>query len=212
MTRTVTKITIQSRNTIIENDLKKEVWQMTVKPFTDDCSLDEIKQTLNEIRFPVELAIYNDDLDKENYFNSGAIIRVSHCFLAKKLHFIKRKKYYRKAAMGCRKYEDIAFYEDEQDFLQKNGHRNLVAFEKRDNIRSVQIGNYKYPSNPILFFGCEKFGVPQSVLDAACACVTIPMFGLTNDLNLAIATGIALHDYVTKYTQKQMTGALNENV
>jgi len=55
---------------------------------------------------------------------------------------------------------------------------------------------YTYPEEPILLFGSEKTGVHDTLLEKSCAVVSIPMYGLHNDHN--VACGIVLYDYVSK--------------
>lgn len=172
---------------------------MTKKLHLDDFSTDEIKETLSGVRFPVDIAIYNDDKDSENYFNTGSSIRSAHCFLVNQIHLIKRKKFYRKACMGAKKYENIRHHEDEHQFLENIDSKNLVIFERRQNIDTQPIVSFSYPDNPVLFFGSEKFGIPDGILNTGAPCVTIPIYGLLNDLNLACAITVALFDYTNKY-------------
>ena len=49
---------------------------MTIAPDLSEFSKEEIKETLDEIRHPFEVAVFSS----ENYFNMGAIIRAGHSF------------------------------------------------------------------------------------------------------------------------------------
>jgi tRNA G18 (ribose-2'-O)-methylase SpoU len=107
-------------------------------------------------------------------------------------------KYYKKATMGAKKYETIEAYTLEE-FLKKTKKRNLVAFERRPDLKDAQtLYDYKWPENPIMFFGSEKFGVPDKVLKAAKDVVSIPVYGVLNDFNVAMAVGMAAYDWMNK--------------
>lgn len=167
---------------------------MTAGPNVSDISLADIRETLAEVRHPIDVAVWSI----ENYFNFGSIVRVSHNFLVRKIYAVDIADYYRKADMGTRKYEDIEKVSLENFLLLSEG-RNIVAFERRSDLRSLDLRTFKWPKEPIVFFGSEKTGVPDAVLNRAHSVVSIPMFGLHNDQNVAVAAGIGLYDFVTKH-------------
>lgn len=143
-------------------------------------------------RRPYELAVYSS----ENYFNFGAIVRTAHCFLCRKIWMIDFDKFYKKASMGTHKYENIEKV-SLNEFLEINSNRNIVLFERREGIAFQSIFDFDYPDNPILFFGSEKFGVPDEIINKF-PVVSIPMEGIHNDLNMAVAASIVMFDFVSK--------------
>ena len=166
---------------------------MTIAPDLSEFTKEEIRDILKEVRHPFEVAVHSS----ENYYNMGSIIRVGHSFLCRKFWMIDFTKFYKRATMGTHKWEHVEKC-IMSEFLEANSDRNIVAFEKRSGIESVNIQEYVYPDNPILFFGSEKFGVPEIILERAQDVVTIPLYGLHNDLNVAVAAGIAIYDFVSK--------------
>ena len=104
---------------------------------------------------------------------------------------------YEKATMGTHKYENIV-KDSIDDFMQFSAGRNIVAFERRHDLQTTDIRNFEYPENPILLFGSEKFGVPDILLERATNIVHIPQFGIHNDMNLSVAVGIVLYDFINK--------------
>jgi tRNA G18 (ribose-2'-O)-methylase SpoU len=174
---------------------------MTIAPDLSDFSKEEIRETLNEIRHPFEVAVHSS----ENYFNMGAILRAGHSFLCRKFWMVDFDKFYKRATMGAHKYENIEKC-TLNEFFERNVGRNIVAFEKRTGVESVDVQTYKYPENPILFFGSEKFGVPDDVIARAKTVVTIPLYGIHNDLNVAVAAGIGMYDFVSKMYQSDRKG------
>lgn len=167
---------------------------MSIAPDLSDFSKEEICESLGEVRFPYEIAVHSS----ENYFNMGAIIRTGHSFLCRKYWMVDFDKFYEKAAMGTCKWEKIEKV-TLAEFFGAIGTRPIVVFERRKDLKMVDIHTFEYPENPILFFGSEKFGVPDDIVKRAYAVVTIPLYGVHNDLNLSIAAGIATYDFVTKY-------------
>lgn len=170
---------------------------MTVAPDLSAFTKEEIRDALDDVRHPFELAVYSS----ENYFNMGAIIRAGHSFLCRKYWMVDFDKFYKKATMGCHKWEHTEKV-SLAEFFERTANRNIVVFEKRPGIDSLDIHNFSYPENPILFFGSEKFGVPDEVIARANSVVTIPLYGVHNDLNISIAAGIAMYDFVAKHYRK----------
>ncbi len=166
---------------------------MTTPPDISDFSIEEIRTALDDVRHPFEVAVYSS----ENYYNMGSVLRVAHNFLAKKVWMVDFTSFYKKAGMGTHKWESIE-EATLTEFLTRNKDRNIIAFERRHNLTTKDIRNFEYPENPILFFGSEKFGVPDRVIEQAHSVVTIPVFGVHNDYNQAVAAGIAIYDFVSK--------------
>lgn len=160
-----------------------------------DLTNEEVRQGLAPFRFPLELACYHTN----NYFNLGSMIRTAHNFMCRKLYAVDMDgKYYKKATMGARKYEDIDKCTLEE-FLVKARNRNLVVFEHRPGLISESLCYFEWPEEPIMFFGDEKFGVPDEVLNVASHVVSIPVMGVLNDFNVAVAAGVAAYDWFSKY-------------
>lgn len=167
---------------------------MTIAPDLSGMEKETIKLTLNSVRNPFSVAVWGST----NYFNLGSIIRSSHSFLAKEIFAVDIEGgFYKKATMGTHKWENIHKVSCEK-FLELTSGRPIIAFEKRHGLPGVDIIDFSYPENPILLFGCEKHGVPDVLLEKAVEIVYIPMDGLHNDFNLAVAVGIVLYDWKLK--------------
>jgi tRNA G18 (ribose-2'-O)-methylase SpoU len=167
---------------------------MTNAPDLSNFSKEEIREVLDEVRHPFEIAVYSS----ENYFNMASIIRTGHSFLCKKFWMIDFNQFYEKATMGTHKWENVEKV-SLVDFWEKIGNRPIVAFERRANLEAISLPDYSFPENPILFFGSEKFGVPDEVLSRAHSVVTIPLYGVHNDLNISVAAGMAMYAWTTQY-------------
>jgi len=157
---------------------------------------EEIRQTLNEIRHPFSIAI----IDSSNFFNGGAIIRTAHTFLVKEIIFVDVPAVYERATMGTHKWENIT-HVTQEEFLATET-RPLVCFERRQDLNSKNLIGFNYPENPILCFGSEKTGIPDRILNKANSVVSIPQWGILNDMNLACAAGICMYDWIFKHHRK----------
>lgn len=168
---------------------------MSKAPDLEGFTKEEIKEYLNEVRHPFEIAVY----DSSNYFNLGNIVRTGHNFLVRKIYSVSLDKFYKKAACGGYKYENIEKYSLEE-FIKSFSDRSIVAFERRPGILHTEdLRSFEWPANPILFFGSEKTGVPDEILEVASNVVSIPQFGVINDNNVGCAASIAMYDWIYKY-------------
>ena len=170
---------------------------MTIGPDVSDCDKNFIRAALNEVRHPIDVAVFSS----ENYFNFGSIVRTSHNFLVRTIYAVDLPQHYERADLGTRKYENIVRVSVDE-FLAMCGaeKRNIVAFERRPGMISLDLPSFVWPEKPFAFFGSEKTGVPDRVLSyPTTSVVSIPMYGIHNDHNVAVAAGIALYDFVSKH-------------
>lgn len=171
----------------------------------DHFEKEEIIEILNEIALPLELAVWGTD----NYFNFGSLIRTCHNFALRQMWGIdlwekleERKPanpYYRRAAMNTLKFmkQNINLVSSDE-FLEQTRERSIVAFERREDLETVDIRSFIYPDNPILLFGSEKNGVPDDLLRRADHIVSIPVHGFCLDFNVAQAAAIGVYDWLSK--------------
>jgi tRNA G18 (ribose-2'-O)-methylase SpoU len=177
---------------------------------------EEIKVTLDTVRHPVSIAIFGSS----NYFNAAAIVRSAHQFLVQEIILVDCPDIYERATMGTHKWENIT-HMTLDEFCKRHSvwssadNRSLVICERRPDLDSESLLYFSYPKNPILCFGSEKEGIPDELLALAeqhrTLCpewnsgqiVSIPQYGILNDLNLANAASICLYDWIAKwYTGK----------
>lgn len=71
---------------------------------------------------------------------------------------------------------------------------SIVALEQSE--RSIDYRVYTPPSKMALIAGAERGGVPENVLRQCDDVIHIPLKGMKNSLNVAIATGITLFSFL----------------
>lgn len=166
-----------------------------VPPFQMDRS--EIRDELDRIRHPFRIAVDR----AKNPFNIGAIIRTAHSFLAKEIILIGEEPWYKRAAMGMQRYENIVEFRSVDLFLehaQENAWK-LVPFEKDDS--NVGMWEADIPSDAVLVFGNEDTGVARPIMEAADQIVGIPMFGINHSYPISIAAGIGMAEWARRHYQ-----------
>lgn len=164
-----------------------------------DLSKQEVKDTLNECRHPIDIAVF----DSSNYFNLGAIIRTAHNFLVRNIYQVDNTDgYYPKATMGARNWENVIPMASEE-FFKTFSDRSMIACERRFGLETETLYTFSWPDNPIVMFGGEKMGLSDQALATAKNIVSVPVFGILHDYNVATCAGIILYDWSHKYYRKQ---------
>ena len=100
----------------------------------------------------------------------------------------------KRAGMDYWYHLDIRYYENIDEFFEKNGEIEFYLFTKKASTRYTDI---KYGENPYLFFGRESVGLPESLLEKYREkCVRIPMKEGLRSLNQSNSCAIAAYEYL----------------
>ena len=164
-----------------------------VPPF--EMPLDEIRSELDRIRHPFRIAIRRS----KNPFNVGAIIRTAHSFLVQEILLIGDEDWYRRAAMGMQRYENLVEVGSEAAFVELATERgwHLTALEK-DHDPIVGLWDAAMPEDTVIVIGNEGDGVGAEILTAADEVVAIPMFGINHSYPMTVAAGMAMAEWARR--------------
>lgn len=105
--------------------------------------------------------------------------------IAQKLH-----QQIHKTALGA---EELVPFEHQSDITiwLSNQSLPIIALEQTNN--SVQLNEFKPPSQMILLLGEEVLGINDELLTLADTTIEIPMKGKKESFNVSVAAGIALY-------------------
>ncbi len=142
--------------------------------------------------------------------NTGNIARTcaatgSRLHLVKPLGFEVSDKYLKRAGLDYWQYVSIFYYENLQDFFQKNAGARCFFFttkgRKRHSDESFKDGDF-------LIFGKETKGLPEELLKAhPDECLRIPMLGETRSLNLSNSVAVAVYEALRQLDYKDLKTA-----
>lgn len=152
---------------------------------------EQVFSILEKSRTTLEIAIENVEHD----FNIGSIVRTANSFNVKKVHIIGKKKYNRRGAMCTDKYLEIVHHKTLEDFLKTQENRELVAIEN-NTPRAKELHSKKFAKNTTLIFGSENNGITKELLEKAEDVRFIESFGSTRSVNVGVAAGIAMYEYI----------------
>ena len=154
---------------------------------------EEVKDRLAEKRNSLEIAIENVDHD----FNAGTIVRSANNFNVSRVHIVGRRKYNRRGAMCTDKYLEIVYWPSMEEFMadQRARKREVVAIENNVE-RAKPLGLKRFESHSTLVFGSEGNGISLELVNAADDVRYIESFGSTRSVNVGVAAGIAMYEWV----------------
>lgn len=163
-----------------------------------DLSLESIVEDLDSTRNELEIAVENIERD----FNMGTIIRNANAFNVAKVHVIGRRQWNKRGAMKTDAYLHIEYHQDAQSFFETMKHHNkeVIAIDIVEG--SVPLSSVVLPKNAVLVFGSEGAGLTETVLRSASMVVHIEQFGSTRSVNVGVASGIAMYNWIQHYRLK----------
>jgi len=143
----------------------------------------------------------------ENLFqshNASAVMRNCDCFGIQDLHVIANHNQYelsKDVAMGAEKWVDMHnYYEKEnntQDCIDKIKSQGFQIVATTPHTNDVFLPEFDVSERSAFFFGTERGGLSDLVMDQADAFVRIPMYGFTESYNISVSAALVLHDVVT---------------
>ena len=157
-------------------------------------SVEEVRKKLNQNRSKFHVAIENFQHD----FNIGTIARNANAFNAAGIHIIGKRHWNRRGAMKTEIYMNVFHHktvEEFTDWVRKNGLR-LIAIDNQKGAENLS--ETDLPENSILVFGNESEGLSAEMLAACEKMVAIEQFGSTRSVNVGVASGILMYEFVRR--------------
>jgi len=134
----------------------------------------------------------------------GSIIRAADAFGCAAIHLLgitpqPDQAVVLKTAKNAEKTVSFQYWFDGEEFLQKGAKPDwpIYALETSSQSRSLWETRFRFPC--YLVFGHEVMGVSESFLSQEL--IAIPMLGIKNSLNVAVAAGIAMNTLAQQYSQ-----------
>lgn len=153
-------------------------------------TVEAIKKDLQKSSNDLEIAIENYQHD----FNIGTIVRNCNAFNVRKVHIIGSKQWNKRGAMVTDRYLEIEYHKNTKDFLDKNTNKLIIAIDKIEG--SKPLSKAKLPTGAIYVFGSESDGVSRELQEASSEILHIEQFGSTRSVNVGVASGIFLYEWL----------------
>jgi 23S rRNA (guanosine2251-2'-O)-methyltransferase len=137
-------------------------------------------------------------LNIRSLWNVGSFFRTADAFTVEQIYLAgytatPPRKEIEKTALGAQAWIPWEALPDPMETLQKLKSEGwqLVALELSES--AVELKTFKPGNQVCLIVGNEISGVPEEITSLCDYTVQIPMLGQKESLNVAVATGIALH-------------------
>lgn len=172
--------------------MKKELIEY-LETFLTPRRQDLFKQVLDERTRFLTVAIE----DVGHLHNTSAVMRSCDAFGVQDVHVIeelKGKRIDREIAMGAQKWTSVKRYDSTKNALAKLKSEGYQIVATTPHHTAHKLEDLKLDKPTALFFGSEKDGLTETVIEAADEYIYIPTFGFTQSLNISVCAAILLQE------------------
>ena len=145
--------------------------------------------------------------------NTSAILRSCDAFGIQELHVVEDrfgKRLDKNIAMGAEQWVDVKGYQTTSqciDTLKQKGYRIIATTPHHE----AQLLSDFTPETPTaLFFGTEKEGLSEEVMQKADGFLKIPMVGFSESLNVSVSAAIILEAVIQRIRNSDVPWQLSE--
>ncbi|MCX2738335.1 RNA methyltransferase [Pontibacter anaerobius] len=173
----------------------------------DDLNRDSVEEFKNKKKIPLVLVL--DNVRSLN--NVGSVFRTADAFMAEKVYLcgITGKPPHRdieKTALGATEsvaWEHVPDTLELVKQLKEQGYR-IGSVEQAE--QSIKLNDFSPEPGQkyALVLGNEVFGVEQEVINLSDFVLEIPQFGTKHSLNISVATGVVVWDFLSKTLAREV--------
>ena len=133
--------------------------------------------------------------------NTSAVMRSCEVFGVQELGVIEKrfgKTIDKEIALGAEKWVDIHRYNSNQnciDDLKARGYRIVAT---TPHVDANYLEDFDITEPAAIFFGTEKYGLSEDIMEQADAFIKIPMVGFTESLNISVSAAITIQNLTTR--------------
>lgn len=153
-------------------------------------TVEAIKADLDKSRVDLHIAIENWQHD----MNIGTIVRNANAFNVAAVHIIGKRHWNRRGAMVTDRYLHIEQHQTVADFVQAMDDRHIIAIDNLEG--ALPLSQVTLPKKAVLVFGGEGPGLSVDMQAAAEQMVMIEQFGSTRSVNVGVAAGIVMYEWM----------------
>lgn len=145
--------------------------------------------------------------------NTSAVMRSCEVFGIQELNVVEQKfgkSIDKEIAMGAEKWVDINRFSSIQDCitnLKGKGYQIIATTPHND---SCLLHEFDITKPSALFFGTERDGLSEEVMQQADGFLKIPMVGYTESLNISVSAAIIIQDLTNRLRQSNIHWQLTD--
>lgn len=161
-------------------------------------SVEAIVEELDRRRFGYHVAIENWVHD----LNIGTVVRNANAFGAAAVHIVGRKRWNRRGAMVTDRYCHVEHHESVRALVTWARGANLAVVGVDNLDGSVPLESAPLPRDCVLLFGSEGPGLSAQAHGLCDEVRSITMYGSTRSINAGVASGIAMHAWLSRHAPR----------
>ncbi|PRX54440.1 TrmH family RNA methyltransferase [Flagellimonas meridianipacifica] len=144
--------------------------------------------------------------------NTSAVIRSCDAFGIQDVHVVEDrfgKRLDKNIAMGAEQWVDVHRYDTTTeciDSLKEMGYKIIGTTPHND---SNYLRDFRLDSKTALFFGTEKEGLSEEVMQLADGFLKIPMVGFSESLNISVSAAIIIQELSQQLRGSQLPWQLS---
>lgn len=145
--------------------------------------------------------------------NTSAVIRSCDVFGVQNVHITEERnvrKIDREIAMGAQKWVNVNRYhtvEDSVNTLKKKGYQIVATTPHND---ACMLDEFDISKPSAIFFGTEKQGLSEELMQKADGFLKIPMVGFTESLNISVSAAIILQNLTSRLKRSEIDWQLTD--
>lgn len=145
--------------------------------------------------------------------NTSAVMRTCDIFGIQDLHVVEEKFgkcVDKEIAMGAQKWVNLKRHGSIKDCINeiRNSDYQIIATTPHND--STLLNEFDISKKSAFFFGTERDGLSDSVMNKADGFLKIPMYGFTESLNISVSVAIIIQSLVSRLKNSDVNWELSE--
>ncbi|MEK6155645.1 RNA methyltransferase [Flavobacteriaceae bacterium 3-367] len=145
--------------------------------------------------------------------NASAVIRSCEVFGIQEAHLIENrfgKRLDKNIAMGAQQWVDVHRYPNAGECIAHLAGQGYQIIATSPHKATCLLDDFTITDKIALFFGTEKEGLSETVMQRADGFIKIPMVGFTESLNISVSAAIILHALTQQLRKSTIDWQLTE--
>ena len=127
------------------------------------------------------------------------MVRTGNAFAVDTVHIVGRRRWNRRGAMVTDRYQRLCHHDSTAELLIFAAEAGLTVVAVDNVPGAALLEHTALPRNCLMVFGQEGPGITADAKSGAAFTVSIAQFGSTRSINAAVAAGIAMHAWITRW-------------
>ena len=145
--------------------------------------------------------------------NTSAVMRSCEVFGIQNLYVIEEKfgkEIDKEIALGAEKWVDINRYTNKKNCIEDLRKKGYQIVATTPHIEANFLEDFDISKPSVVFFGTEKLGLSDEIMNEADAFIKIPMVGFTESLNISVSAAIIINNITTRLRNSDVNWKLTE--